>query len=110
LSPKEDAAPNANLLDLKEQCVIISPHPSTEQAPQPPPIDIEDTTGHPGTMNIDQEPLFGDELTQAAAAQVRGRRVSKRTSNYTTQEDKMLVDHMNERLDLAPPFVLGAIP
>jgi hypothetical protein len=30
------------------------PYPSTEQAPPPPPIDIdEDTTGHPGTMNID---------------------------------------------------------
>jgi hypothetical protein len=43
-------------------------------------------------MNINQEPLFGDELTQAAAAQARGRRLSKRTSNYTQLEDRMLVD------------------
>jgi hypothetical protein len=64
------------------------PYPSTEQAPPPPCIDIEeDTNGHPGTINIDQELLFGDELTQAAAAQGRGRRVSKRTSNYTHQEN-----------------------
>jgi hypothetical protein len=69
------------------------PYPSTKQAPPPPPIDIEeDTTVHPGTMNIDQESLFGDKLTQAAAAQARGRRLSKRTSIYTELEDKMLVD------------------
>nr|XP_051190396.1 uncharacterized protein LOC127303732 [Lolium perenne] len=69
------------------------PFPSTEQAPQPPPIETqEDTTGHPDSMNIEEEPLFAEELTQVAAAQARGRRVSKRTRNYTVQEDKMLVD------------------
>nr|XP_051229468.1 glutathione S-transferase T3-like [Lolium perenne] len=31
-------------------------------------------------------------LTQAAAAQARARRVSKRTANYTEKEDKVLVD------------------
>nr|XP_051212157.1 uncharacterized protein LOC127329733 [Lolium perenne] len=69
------------------------PYPSTEQAPQPPPIDTqEDTTAYPGSMNIEEESLFAEELTEAAAAQARGRRVSKRTSNYTVQEDKVLVD------------------
>nr|XP_051190395.1 flagellar radial spoke protein 2-like [Lolium perenne] len=51
------------------------PFPSTEQAPQPPPIETqEDTTGHPDSMNIEEEPLFAEELTQVAAAQARGRR------------------------------------
>ncbi|KAK1612598.1 hypothetical protein QYE76_036271 [Lolium multiflorum] len=69
------------------------PYRSTEQAPQPPPVDTEeDTTGHPGSLNIEEEPLFAEELIQAAAAQARVRRVSKRTNNYTVQEDKMLVD------------------
>jgi hypothetical protein len=69
------------------------PYASTEQAPQPPPIDTQqDTTACPDSINIDDEPLFGQALTQAAAAQAGGRRVSKRTSNYTEKEDKVLVD------------------
>ncbi|XP_051182072.1 uncharacterized protein [Lolium perenne] len=69
------------------------PYPSTQQAPQPPPIDTqEDTTACPGSINIEEEPLFTQELTQAATAQARARRVSKRTSNYTEKEDKVLVE------------------
>ncbi|XP_071675241.1 uncharacterized protein [Lolium perenne] len=80
------------------------PYPSTEQAPQPPPIDThEDTTvPYPGNMNIEEEPLFADELTQAAA---RGRRVSKRTSNYTVLEDKVLV---NGWLTIGQDALIGA--
>lgn len=64
--------------------------PSTEQAPPLASIDIEeDNIGNAGTMNIDEEPLFADELTQAAAAEARGLRVSKRTSNYTELGDKI---------------------
>jgi hypothetical protein len=52
---------------------------STEQAPPLAPIDIEeDNIGNAGTMNINEEPLFVDELTQAAVAQARGRRVAKK--------------------------------
>ncbi|KAK1662243.1 hypothetical protein QYE76_050402 [Lolium multiflorum] len=48
------------------------PYPSTQQAPQPPPIDTQEgTTACPGSINIEEEPLFGEELTQAAAAQAR---------------------------------------
>jgi hypothetical protein len=48
--------------------------PSTEQDPSPPPIYIEeDNIGNVSTMNIDEQPLFVDELTQAAAAQGQGR-------------------------------------
>jgi hypothetical protein len=69
------------------------PYASTEQAPQPPPIDThDDTTAYPGSMNIEHESLFAEELTQAAVGQARGRRFSKRTTNYTVQEDKVLVD------------------
>jgi hypothetical protein len=69
------------------------PYPSTQQAPQPPPIDTQEgTTAGPGSINIAEEPLFGEALTQAAAAQARARRVSKRTGNYTEKEDKVLVD------------------
>ncbi|KAK1684735.1 hypothetical protein QYE76_045583 [Lolium multiflorum] len=69
------------------------PYPSTQQAPQPPPIDTqEDTTACPGSINIEEEPLFAQELTQAATAQARGHRVSKRTTNYTEKEDKVLVE------------------
>jgi hypothetical protein len=49
------------------------PSQSSEQAPLPPPIDIEeDNIGNAGTMNIDEELLFVDKLTQAAVAQGRG--------------------------------------
>src|SRR4051812_881406 len=67
---------------------------STHLAPPAAAIDIEeeDDNVHGGTMNIDGESLFNDELTQAAAAQARTRRVSKRTSNYTELEDKMIVE------------------
>ena len=69
------------------------PSASTEQAPQPPPVDTnQDSTACPGSINIEEEPLFAQELTQAAAAQARARRVSKRTSNYTEKEDKVLVE------------------
>ncbi|XP_071681400.1 uncharacterized protein [Lolium perenne] len=69
------------------------PYPSTQQVPQPPPIDTQEgTTAGPGSINIAEEPLFGEALTQAAAAQARARRVSKRTGNYTEKEDKVLVD------------------
>nr|XP_051220994.1 uncharacterized protein LOC127339153 [Lolium perenne] len=65
------------------------PYPSTQQAPQPPPINTqEDTTACPGSINIEEESLFTQELTQAATAQARARRVSKRTTNYTEKEDK----------------------
>ena len=66
--------------------------PSTHPAPAAVAIDLEDNIVHGGSMNIDDEPLFVDELTQAAAAQARTRRVSKRTSNYTELEDKMIVE------------------
>ncbi|KAK1644160.1 hypothetical protein QYE76_061965 [Lolium multiflorum] len=68
------------------------PCPSTQQAPQPPPVDTEGTTACPGSINIEEEPLFIEGLTQAAAAQARDRRVSKRTANYTEKEDKMIVN------------------
>jgi hypothetical protein len=69
------------------------PSASTEQAPQPPPVDTnQDSTACPGSINIEEEPLFAQELTQAAAAQARARRVSKRTANYTEKEDKVLVE------------------
>ncbi|KAK1619965.1 hypothetical protein QYE76_025482 [Lolium multiflorum] len=68
-------------------------YPLTEQAPPPPPINIEeDNIGHAGTMNINEEPLFVDELTQATTAQGRCLRTSKRTSNYTELEDRMVVE------------------
>ncbi|XP_071680320.1 uncharacterized protein [Lolium perenne] len=64
-----------------------------KEAPQAPPIDTQEgTTAGPGSINIAEEPLFGEALTQAAAAQARARRVSKRTGNYTEKEDKVLVD------------------
>ncbi|KAK1616887.1 hypothetical protein QYE76_022404 [Lolium multiflorum] len=77
--------------------------PSTVQAPtsfaqtmpatQPPPVDTQEgTTACPGSINIEEEPLFVEGLTQAAAAQARARRVSKRTANYTEKEDKMIVN------------------
>jgi hypothetical protein len=41
-------------------------------------------------MDIEEESFFANELTNAATSQAQGRRVSKRTGNYTELEDKMI--------------------
>nr|XP_051212172.1 glutathione S-transferase T3-like [Lolium perenne] len=70
---------------------VTRPLPPRSTAPPTTPFGHE-MGAHSGRQAYQSRDGSPEGLTQAAAAQARARRVSKRTANYTEKEDKVLVD------------------